>query len=544
MKVIAAIEVDPHSNALGLRSRALEVLSGRSVIGRVLERVLRVEGIEGAVVVTSAEHKPVVEEAGIHGGVEVIETELRDIPRRDGLRRLRKWGLSCWRGGMWNALYFDEQGSPFNLLAAAEASGADSVLWVPEGAVLFDPEIASGMVRQHERYAGGFPFTFSQAPPGLAGAIYGRGFLEEEGEMGRTLGDLFVYTPGLPRRDPIEFGCNYELGEAVRFGPFRFAADSRRGVEMLDEFFRVVPGADEIDAAGAVAAVWARPELRAGRFPKEVRVEVTNRCNLSCNFCPRKEMARDEADMEFETFRRLVKELGEYDDVRVTLGGLGEPLLHPEVGRMIRAAREAGIFGVHLETNGVLLEGELMEEIVAAGPDVISVSVDADSAETYRSLKGTDAFEKVKGNVERLIEYVRGRPEPWPVVCVSMVKLAENENEMEAFFDRWYAQGCWPVIRGYNDYAGQLAQRNPLPMALSERIPCRKLEDELTILSDGRAAVCGQDFDGKESVGSVAERSVKEIWNSDRMWGLRRSHQAGDYEGFRLCEKCVDWYYV
>jgi len=544
VKIVAALEIDPHCNALGLRSRALDDLSGGSVLGHVLRRLGCVEGIDGIVIVTSAEHAGEVKGAGIPDGVKVIDTELKDIAKREGLRRARKWAPTCWRGGVRNASYFDEQGSPFSLMKVVEETGADSVLWVPEAGPLFDPEIASGMVKQHEKQIQVFHFTFSQAPPGLGGAVYHRDFLLREAEMGGAPGDVFEFNPSQPKRDLIDFVCHYELPEAVRFGPFRFTADGRWGLEMLREFWRVVPGAAEADAAEAVSAMWAHAELRAGRFPKEVEIEVTNRCNLGCNFCPRGRHRAQEWDMDLGLYSKIVRELGEYDDVRLTLSGLGEPLLHPELPTMVKAAREAGVLGVHVETNGLLLEGELLRGLVDACPDVISVSVDADSAGTYESLKGTDAFERVSGNIDRLADLVKEKAEPRPIVCVSMVKLPENEKEMEGFYDRWQERGCWPVIRGYNDFAGQLPQRNPLPMALAERIPCRKLDDEMIVMADGRVPLCSQDYECKEIVGELGVGHVAEIWNSDKMWRVRRGHQGKDYSGCTLCGRCEDWYYL
>jgi len=544
MKMVAALEVNPGSNAFGVPSKALEDLAGESVLSRVLRRVLRVEGIEGVAIVTSAEHAERVRGAGIPDGVKVIAAELNDIPKRDALRRARKWAPTCWRGGVRNASYFDEQGSPFNLMKVAEETGADSVLWVPEAGPLFDPEIASGMVKQHEKQIEVFHFTFSQAPPGLAGAVYHRDFLVQAIQVGGSPGDAFEFKPEKPQRDLVEFVCHYELPEAVRFGPFRFTADGRWGLEMLREFWRSVPGAEEASAADAVRAMWEHPELRAGRFPKEVEIEVTNRCKMQCSFCPRSSRRAEERDMDFGLYRKIVKELGEYDDVRLTLSGLGEPLLHPELPGMVREAKEGGVLGVHVETNGLLMEGDLLDELVDADPDVISVSLDANTPKTYGSLKGADHFARVSGNIERLIEQVKGKPEGGPIVCVSMVKLAENESEVEGFYDRWQSLGCWVVIRGYNDYAGQIPQRSPLPMALAERIPCRKLDDEMTITADGRVVCCSQDYKCREVVGDLTTGHVSEIWNSDKMWGLRRAQQARDYSVFPLCERCVDWYYV
>ena len=84
---------------------------------------------------------------------------------------------------------------------------------------------------------------------------------------------------------------------------------------------------------------------------KRVYLEITNVCNLACSFCPG--TTREGRFMSEEDLVRLLEKLrGETQYLYFHL--MGEPLLHPSLGRFLTLAGEKG-FRVILTTNGTLL---------------------------------------------------------------------------------------------------------------------------------------------------------------------------------------------
>ena len=82
-------------------------------------------------------------------------------------------------------------------------------------------------------------------------------------------------------------------------------------------------------------------------------LEVTNRCNLLCETCPRTfEALEPPADMSWELFTRIVDQAPGVQ--RAVLHGVGEPMLVPELPRMIRYLKDRGVY-VLFNTNGTLL---------------------------------------------------------------------------------------------------------------------------------------------------------------------------------------------
>src|SRR5205809_3497436 len=91
----------------------------------------------------------------------------------------------------------------------------------------------------------------------------------------------------------------------------------------------------------------------AGAEPVCLYLETTNRCNLPCTTCPCTfEELEPAANMSWDLFRSIVDQ---YPRVaRVVLHGVGEPLMVPQLPRMIRHLKERGTY-VLFNTNGTLL---------------------------------------------------------------------------------------------------------------------------------------------------------------------------------------------
>lgn len=111
-------------------------------------------------------------------------------------------------------------------------------------------------------------------------------------------------------------------------------------------------------------------------FPRTLFIETTTRCNLSCAMCARCRPGWQDGfgDMDFALFERLDGAVRHAH--AVILNGMGEPLLHPELPRMIRFVSQRLPAGgwCGLQTNGLLLDAPLAEELATAGLDVACMS--------------------------------------------------------------------------------------------------------------------------------------------------------------------------
>jgi GTP 3',8-cyclase len=125
-----------------------------------------------------------------------------------------------------------------------------------------------------------------------------------------------------------------------------------------------------------------------GRTLRNLRVSVTDRCNLRCGYCmPEEEyvwLPREDILHfgEIAALTDLFLDLG-VDKVRLTGG---EPLLRRDLARLIRMlAAKPGIRDLAMTTNGVLL-AEHAPALKAAGLHRITVSLDTLDSERFRKL--------------------------------------------------------------------------------------------------------------------------------------------------------------
>ena len=118
-------------------------------------------------------------------------------------------------------------------------------------------------------------------------------------------------------------------------------------------------------------------------------VYVTDRCNSRCVTCDYWQFGR--TNMPVARARALAAELVAMGTSAVLLSG-GEPLLHPEWESIAAIFRSVGM-KVWLLTAGLALAREA--ERVAAVVDQVTISLDGATAETYESIRGVAAFDKV-----------------------------------------------------------------------------------------------------------------------------------------------------
>ena len=85
---------------------------------------------------------------------------------------------------------------------------------------------------------------------------------------------------------------------------------------------------------------------------KKVYIEITNRCNLRCSFCP--ESSRTPKIMSIEEFEHILKEIKPYTDY-IYLHIKGEPLSHPQLPEFLDLAEKYKI-KVNITSNGTLID--------------------------------------------------------------------------------------------------------------------------------------------------------------------------------------------
>ncbi len=252
-------------------------------------------------------------------------------------------------------------------------------------------------------------------------------------------------------------------------------------------------------------------------------LEVTNRCNLRCTFCPTADgrMERARGFMEPALFDRALDGAGRLEFA--LLFQWGEPLLHPRFFDLAREARRRGVRTL-VTTNGTLLTEARVAGLLEAGLDRVTVSVDGDER-THEAVRGVPLAE-TRDAVRRLVR-ARDAGGFATGVDVSMVVAPETESAADAFLAA---------------FRGEAARVQAIPLLVRgpRRTRCREpWRGGLVVLQDGRVTVCCVDHDGVLAVGDARAETLREIWNGPRMRALRRAHATGDLPP--LCAGCSEY---
>jgi cyclic pyranopterin phosphate synthase len=162
-----------------------------------------------------------------------------------------------------------------------------------------------------------------------------------------------------------------------------------------------------------------------GRVHNNLRISVTDRCNLRCTYCmPEEVVFMDRTELlTFEEIARFVEVAAPLGIDKIRLTG-GEPLLRRDLPRLVRmVAAVPGIRDVGLTTNGMLLADQA-QALFDAGLRRINISLDTLSPDRFRQLTRRGGLEKV---IEGILAAKKAGFHPIKINAVSIRGITEHE---------------------------------------------------------------------------------------------------------------------
>jgi len=518
------------------RHSANRLFRAKPVLDWTLRRLSAAESLDTIAVLCWDDQLAAVNAAtnGHQAGV-VSKGPRTNLPSVGAISAARRWA-DGWRGGLLGSCEFDLGFTPAWINELLHLHEAEAVLLVDPASGLLDPVLVESLLE----YAATQPtaeLCFMQAAPGLAGTLLRRELVERLAIANVHPGRLLTYFPDQHGVDPTgKPGCA-PVPTSVARSVHRLKLDSDRQIARADRATMHLNGhlisteAEELvkSMRGTEAVDW---------LPRDVVLELNTNRATNPKHWPGKHLDIQRPELSIATARRLFCELSLMDDVRLTLGGVGDPLLAPACYDIIAAAKSAGISAINIETDLLRVAPADLARLAESGVDVVSVHFPAATAPTYTSVMGVDGFSQVLQNVTFLEERVKKGP---PLIAPLFAKMAANLAEMELWYDYWIRRLGHAVILGPSDYAGQIPDLALADMASPVRRACSRLSSRMTILSDGRVVSCEQDVLGKQVMGSVDEMPIQEIWMK-RFMAIRQCHQKSEWTAQPLCGKCREWH--
>jgi MoaA/NifB/PqqE/SkfB family radical SAM enzyme len=187
-------------------------------------------------------------------------------------------------------------------------------------------------------------------------------------------------------------------------------------------------------------------------------LQITYRCNFKCQICDFwKEEHSPDDELSLEDIRVIGAKLNRLGTLIISLAG-GEPLIREGICDIITILNRAHHFPI-LITNGWFVDESVAKEVLRAGLQEISVSID------YRDPKKHDAQRGIEGSWDRAVSALdllnRHRPDRRNRVHMISVLMDDNLNEIEPLIQLSREIGVTYMVNLYSWNRGAKTPRTP-----------------------------------------------------------------------------------
>jgi radical SAM protein with 4Fe4S-binding SPASM domain len=292
-------------------------------------------------------------------------------------------------------------------------------------------------------------------------------------------------------------------------------------------------------------------------FPLVVQLQTQSYCNGQCAICPYPETSKkiDHGFMDEKLFDKIVDELATEKKTRTLVFALqNEPLLDSRIFDLIQKlkSKRKDIYCM-LVTNGESLDKFSQEKIDESGLDQLYISLNAHSKETYKQINTGIDFEKVMNNIRSIIS----NPSLRQKVSIRFALNQKNAAEIQAAQEYWKKQGVRTMVSRITNRAGALRAYDSFKISnsaytghqllrywknimavLRNIIGCELPFHHMNILYNGDVIICCHDWNRSIIIGNVTTKSIKSVWNSEKINEIRRNVNKKNYSRISSCNEC------
>ena len=341
--------------------------------------------------------------------------------------------------------------------------------------------------------------------------------------------------------------------------------EAHRGYSMRSVYRKRLPYLRTANRLLVEAEFRTRRTRLLGR-PYRLFVDPINICNLLCPLCPTglNLKGRKKGKMPPEVFHKVLRELGATAK-QMLLYNWGEPLLHEQIFRYVRAAQDLDI-ETWLSTNLNIFSEETAREMIASGLRHLIISLDGTTPETYAQYRVGGDFHRVVENAKLLHRVKQKMNARFPRVNMQFLAFKHNladvprvralgaeigadevtitggylggkgqtpfigSADTQELMDLWLVDD--PAYRGEFDYFRTDGVLNPHP--------CYFLWKTATINWDGSVAPCCCVYEKSTDFGNIMEEPFHKIWNNETFRSARACFRRGkEREGPQnICHVC------
>jgi len=274
-------------------------------------------------------------------------------------------------------------------------------------------------------------------------------------------------------------------------------------------------------------------------YPYWLTIDPANFCSLRCPFCPTGQgrSSRGRGVLSWDNFRKTMDELGTYL-LHIDFCNWGEPLLNPDIYRMVKYAKQYNI-DTKIDSNLNHLNGKGAEDMVLCGLDKLIVSLDGATQETYSRYRIGGDFDKVMGHLKLLLKKRKDLGSSHPYISWQFLVFRHNEHEIEevkkiakdigvdhvGITKAFIGNKEWiPLNEEYSHYKKDEINNDFTSQHFKppQDMLCNWPWEAIAINPDGSVSACCSVEDEKDDFGNIFENAFKEIWNNNKYRQARR----------------------
>ena len=183
----------------------------------------------------------------------------------------------------------------------------------------------------------------------------------------------------------------------------------------------------------------SRESREVKSYPYKMVINVTNQCNLRCNFCEityfhQKYPQHYNNQVDIDTFKKFCPVIENVYSLEF-FGNIGEPLMNPDFMNIVRYVKQNIGARIFLNTNGTLMDLEMSRSMVENKLDEVLVSLHAATEKVYEKLIGSGTFQQVVENIKTLTTikkyYKDKKPEVGIAFALNQINAEDKENIVE-----------------------------------------------------------------------------------------------------------------
>ncbi len=276
---------------------------------------------------------------------------------------------------------------------------------------------------------------------------------------------------------------------------------------------------------------------QVAEYPLHVDIELASVCNLRCPMCytitdefKKKVNAKV---MDVELFKKIVDECAAGGVYSIRLSFRGEAFLHPDIVELARYAKDKGIREVSSLTNGLRLDEEMFTQMMEAGLDWLTLSIDGMN-ETYENIRRPAKFDRVVEKLTNFAQIKKDAGRVKPVIKVQSI-LPAIEDDPDAFYDTFAPISDMVSANPLIDF---MTDARSLPKVTE--FSCPQIYQRLVIGADGLCMMCSNDESMHHPVGDANKQTVHEIWHGPEMTEARKLHT--EHRACDTLEACAQCY--